>query len=87
MKDYRQANKGKPFEDFLKFVHMQYQNTGIACVHKVPTEFIPIRDYKGKIVSCKVKKKAVLIISEDINQYLLLLKQSMNQDPALTFIE
>lgn len=58
MKDYRQANKGKPFEDFLKFVHMQYQNTGIACVHKVPTEFIPIRDYKGKIVSCKVEEKS-----------------------------
>lgn len=41
MKAYSQANRGKPFEDFLKFVHQRYQQSGTACVHKVPTEFIP----------------------------------------------
>lgn len=53
-----QANRGKPFEDFLKFVHQRYQQTGIACIHKVPTEFIPIRDAHGKICSCKVEEKS-----------------------------
>lgn len=58
MKDYSKANRGKPFEDFLKFVHSSYQRSGIACVHKVPTEFIPLRDYTGRIVNCKVEEKS-----------------------------
>lgn len=53
-----QANKGKPFEDFLLFVHDAYQKQGIAVVHKVPTEFIPLRDWDGKIVNVKVERKS-----------------------------
>lgn len=53
-----QANRGKPFEDFLKFVHQQYQQKHIACVHKVPTEFIPIRNARGEICGCKVEEKS-----------------------------
>lgn len=58
MKDLSQANRGKILEDFLKFVHEQYQRQKIACVHKVPTEFIPIRNAKGKVVDCKVEEKS-----------------------------
>lgn len=58
MKDYTKANRGKPFEDFLKFAHSSYQRSGIACVHKVPTEFIPLRDGTGRIVNCKVEEKS-----------------------------
>lgn len=39
MKDVSRANRGKPFEDLLKMVHSKYRQTGLACVHKVPTEF------------------------------------------------
>lgn len=55
MKAYSQANRGKPFEDFLKFVHQRYQQSGTACVHKVPTEFIPIRNARGEVCNCKVE--------------------------------
>lgn len=55
---HSQANRGKPFEDFLKFVHQNYQQRGIACVHKVPTEFIPIRNWEGKVCDCKVEEKS-----------------------------
>lgn len=58
MKDHTRANRGKPFEDFLKFVHQRYQQQGIACVHKVPTEFIPLRDSHGRIANCKVEEKS-----------------------------
>ncbi len=58
MKDQRKANLGKPFEDFLKITHRRYQQLGIACVHKVPTEFIPLRNVHGAIVSCKVEEKS-----------------------------
>lgn len=58
MKDYRQANRGRPFEELLKMVHANYQRYGAAVVHKIPTEFLPIRDAAGKIVSCKVEDKS-----------------------------
>lgn len=58
MKSYSQANRGRPFEDFLKFVHQRYQHTGKACVHKVPTEFLPIRNASGTICNCKVEGKS-----------------------------
>lgn len=53
-----QANKGKPFEDFLLFVHDTYQKQGVGVVHKVPTEFIPLRDASGKIFNVKVERKS-----------------------------
>ncbi len=58
MKDYSRANRGRQFEDFLKFVHSNYRRKQIACVHKIPTEFLPLRDHNGKVVSCKVEEKS-----------------------------
>ena len=58
MKDHSQANRGRILEDFLKFVHAQYYRRRIACVHKVPTEFIPLRNNSGKVVDCKVEEKS-----------------------------
>lgn len=52
------ANRGRPFEDLLAAVHARYQATGRACVHKVPTEFLPLRNGSGQIVSCKVEQKS-----------------------------
>lgn len=52
------ANRGRPFEDFLKFVNERYQADGTACVHKVPTEFIPLRNSKGQVCSAKVETKS-----------------------------
>ena len=58
MRSASHANRGQPFEDFLAFVHARYQSTGIACVHKVPTEFIPLRDRTGKVCNAKVEHKS-----------------------------
>ena len=43
------ANRGRPFEDLLNLAHSRYQADGQACVHKVPTEFLPLRDRRGQI--------------------------------------
>ena len=56
--DRSRANRGKPFEDLLLFVHESYQQRGRAVVHKVPTEFIPLRDHTGKVCSVKVERKS-----------------------------
>ena len=58
MKDHSKANRGKPFEDLLFAVHGFYQRNGVACVHKVPTEFIPLRNGNGQVVSVKVERKS-----------------------------
>ena len=52
------ANRGRPFEDLLNLAHSRYQASGQACVHKVPTEFLPLRDCRGQITSCKVEHKS-----------------------------
>lgn len=57
-RSFTYANRGRPFEELLKVAHERYQAKGVACVHKVPTEFLPIRDGHGKIVSCKVEEKS-----------------------------
>ena len=56
--DRSRANRGKPFEDLLLFVHESYQQRGRAVVHKVPTEFIPLRDHTGKVCGVKVERKS-----------------------------
>lgn len=56
--DRSRANRGKPFEDFLLFVHDAYQRQGAGVVHKVPTEFIPLRNASGQVFDVKVEKKS-----------------------------
>lgn len=58
MKDYSKANRGRPFEELLFYSHEAYQRQGIACVHKVPTEFIPLRNAYGQVVNVKVERKS-----------------------------
>ena len=52
------ANRGRPFEDLLNLAHSRYQASGQACVHKVPTEFLPLRDRRGRVTGCKVEHKS-----------------------------
>ncbi|MBR0365775.1 MAG: Holliday junction resolvase RecU [Clostridia bacterium] len=58
MRDFRQANKGQPFEELLRFVHERYETAGEAVMRKVPTEFIPIRNAIGQVCSVKVENKS-----------------------------
>ena len=52
-RDASKANRGKPFEDFINFANEKYQAKGIAVMHKVPTEFIPLRGAHGQVANCK----------------------------------
>lgn len=57
-RDASKANRGKPFEDFINFANEKYQAKGIAVMHKVPTEFIPLRGAHGQVANCKVERKS-----------------------------
>lgn len=55
------ANRGQELEQLLKIQNDQYTRKGIALIHKVPTEWIPLRDCNnGKIVSAKVENQAAV---------------------------
>lgn len=58
MKDRSYANRGQTLEAFIKFANDRYRLKRIAHIEKQNTEFIPIRDRNGKLVSCKVESKA-----------------------------
>lgn len=52
------ANRGKPLEQFIKFANDRYRHAGLAFIEKQNTEFIPIRNGRGQIVTTKVEQKA-----------------------------
>ena len=58
MKNRSYANRGQPFEHYLRFANELYKKNKIACIDKVPTEFIPLRDGRGKIYNVKVEHKS-----------------------------
>lgn len=58
MKDRRYANRGQPFEEFLRYVNERYAQKKLALIDKLPTEFIPLRDRMGRICNVKVEHKS-----------------------------
>lgn len=60
MKDRTYANRGQALEEFIKFANDRYRLKRMAHIEKQHTEFIPIRDSRGKVVSCKVESKATI---------------------------
>jgi len=52
------ANRGTVLEELIKISNIQYRRKGIALIHKVPSEWLPIRNSKGRIVSAKIEEKA-----------------------------
>lgn len=60
MKNISHANRGMPFEAFVKFACERYKRYRLAVIDKVPTEFIPIRNGQGKVVTVKVEKKSTV---------------------------
>lgn len=58
MKNPIYANRGSAFEEYIKFSNGVYKNNGIAIIEKQYVEMLPIRDSRGKIVSCKIGEKS-----------------------------
>ncbi|MGB9886295.1 MAG: Holliday junction resolvase RecU [Moorellales bacterium] len=54
------ANRGRALEELVKAANEAYRRRGVAVIHKVPTEWIPLRDRAGKIVGAKVERKAAV---------------------------
>lgn len=44
-RDHSKANKGRGLEEDLEATHQQYAQEGLALLHKVPTEWVVLRDH------------------------------------------
>ena len=60
MRAQMQANRGRALEELIELANNQYLVQGRAVIHKVPTEWIPVRDGTGKIRTAKVERKAAV---------------------------
>ena len=69
MKDYRYANRGRSFEEFIRYANGRYERRQEAMVQKIPTEFIPLRDRNGKVYSVKVEHKSTVDYIGRYKQY------------------
>lgn len=58
MKNRSYANRGAPFEEFIKFANDRYAQKKVAVIEKLPTEWIPLRGKDGMICSAKVEHKS-----------------------------
>lgn len=54
------ANRGRNLELLAEFANNQYRRQGLAIVHKVPTEWLPLRDRSGRITGAKVQRQAAV---------------------------
>lgn len=54
------ANRGRAFEELIERANAAYRARGLAVIHKVPTEWIPVRDGRGRISGAKVERKAAV---------------------------
>lgn len=54
------GNRGMAFEEYINYANGRYEHAGIAMLQKIPTEFIPLRDRMGRIVSVKVEHKSTV---------------------------
>lgn len=59
-KDPRYASRGVALEKQIILVNNLYRRHGIALIEKVPTEWLPIRDSHGRVVSAKVTRQAAV---------------------------
>lgn len=83
MKDVRYANRGQPLEQFIKYANERYRQQGLAVIHKNATEFIPIRDRHGKIVSCKVEGKATFDFLGRYKHYPIAIEAKNTNDATI----
>lgn len=83
MKDRSRANRGQPLEEFIKFANERYRKKKIAHIEKQCTEFIPLRDRTGRIVSCKVEHQATFDFLGRYKSYPIAIEAKNTNDDSI----
>lgn len=83
MKNRSYANRGAALEEFMKFANARYRQKGVAHIEKQNTEFIPLRDRNGKLVSCKVEEKATFDFLGRYKHYPIAIEAKNSNDNTI----
>ena len=83
MKNRSYANRGQTLEAFLKYANECYRQKGVAHIEKQNTEFIPIRDGRGKLVSCKVEHRATFDFLGRYKHYPIAIEAKHSSDNSI----
>lgn len=87
MKNRSYANRGKAFEDLIKYANVRYERQKIALIQKVPTEFIPIRNIRGQVCGVKVEHKSTVDFIGRYKQYPIAIEAKNTNSGAIRFDE
>ena len=77
------ANRGQPFEEFIRFANDRYAQRKLAVIDKLPTEFIPIRNQSGKICNVKVEHKSKVDFIGRYKQYPIAIEAKNSNEPSI----
>lgn len=85
MKDRRYANRGRALEDFIRYANTRYEQRQVACIQKLATEFIPLRDGRGKIYNVKVEHKSTVDFIGRYKQYPIAIEAKNSNEDSIRF--
>ena len=87
MKNRSYANRGKAFEDLIRYANMRYARQKIALIQKVPTEFIPLRNFKGQVCGVKVEHKSTVDFIGRYRHYPIAIEAKNTNSDSIRFDE
>lgn len=85
MKNRSYANRGQPFEEFLRFANDRYAHKKLARIEKLPTEFIPLRNAAGKVCGVKVERKSKVDFIGRYKHYPIAIEAKTTNEDSIRF--
>lgn len=85
MKNRSYANRGADFEELIRFANDRYAQKKIAVIEKLPTEFIPLRNNRGKICGAKVERKSKVDFIGRYKHYPIAIEAKHSSEDVIRF--
>lgn len=85
MKNRSYANRGAPFEEYIRFANSYYARDQLAIIEKLPTEFIPLRNARGQVCSVKVEHKSKVDFIGRFKQYPIAIEAKNTNEDSIRF--
>ena len=85
MKNRSYANRGQPFEEYIRFANSYYARDRLAIIEKLPTEFIPLRDARGQVCNVKVERKSKVDFIGRFKHYPIAIEAKNTNEDSIRF--
>ena len=85
MKNRSYANRGQPFEEYIRFANSYYAKDRLAIIEKLPTEFIPLRNARGQVCNVKVERKSKVDFIGRFKHYPIAIEAKNTNEDSIRF--